>query len=317
MSNVIKLVAKDNIKTSDGREFTRLVGGFGEDKPVITDKQIAELLGYHKKERQVRVQINNNIDHFEDSDLIDFRRVHDLDTLPEVLIPLGYAKQSITQAKNIYILSQAGFLLYLKFAEGDKAVEIYKDFIEDYFQTKAENKVMKKTIQEEIEFLNEQKALLLGKSFLSTSQDEKFDMYNQTEEINRRIVSMEKSLTKENVIEQLQPKLHIANVISESKSCFDMGVFSKVLNINGLGRNNMFAWLRGKEILRDSNEPYQRYMKYFKVIPVVSRTGYTSNKTLIKPNGVEYLVKKLIDDGRAITKPIGEILKELEDTSVA
>ena len=103
MSNVIKLATKGNIKTNDGREFTRLVGGFGEDKPVITDKQIAELLGYHKKERQVRVQINNNIDHFEDSDLIDLRRVHDLDTLPEVLIPLGYAKQSITQAKNIYI----------------------------------------------------------------------------------------------------------------------------------------------------------------------------------------------------------------------
>ena len=219
--------------------------------------------------------------------------------------------------KIIYILSQAGFLLYLKFAEGDKAVEIYKDFIEDYFQTKAENKIMKKTIKEEIEFLNEQKALLLGKSFLSTNHDERFDMYNQTEDINRRIVEMEKSLTKENVIEQLQPKLHIANVISESKSCFDMGTFSKVLNINGLGRNNMFAWLRDHEILRDCNEPYQRYMKYFKVIPVVSRTGYTSNKTLIKPNGVEYLVKKLIDNGRAVAKPIGEILKELESKNVA
>ena len=52
----------------------------------------------------------------------------------ETLKSIGYTKQALLQAKNIYIFSQAGFLLLLKFAEGDKSVQMYKDFIESYFK---------------------------------------------------------------------------------------------------------------------------------------------------------------------------------------
>lgn len=144
----IKLFTDGKIKMND-REFTRVLGGFDNNKPSISDIQISELLGYKNGARQVRQQVERNIQHFEIGlHLLDLQRVTHSNTLTELLISLGYAKQSITQSKNIYVFSEAGFLLYLKFAEGDKTIELYKDFIEDYFKTKAENIVMEKTLEE-------------------------------------------------------------------------------------------------------------------------------------------------------------------------
>ena len=169
--NSLELFTNGKVVTKDGREFTRLVGGFGEGKPVISDKQVSELLGYKKGAREVRDRVAKNLKHFETGlHIEDLQRVGENDTFIDTLISLGYAKQSITQAKNIYIFSQAGFLLFLKFAEGDKAVEIYKSFIEDYFKTKAENKVMKLTIEEEIEKLKEDKKFLLGAMFMENDE---------------------------------------------------------------------------------------------------------------------------------------------------
>ena len=159
MSNELKLFTNGEVTTKDGREFTRLVGGFGEEKPVISDKQIAELLGYKKDTREVRERVSKNIKHFEFGlHIIDVKKdVVQNDNNLKLLKSLGYTNMGIAKAKNIYIFSQAGFLLFLKFAEGDKAVEIYKNFIEDYFKTKAENKNMKLSIEEEIQQLKEDK----------------------------------------------------------------------------------------------------------------------------------------------------------------
>ena len=89
----------------NGREFTRILGGFREDSIVVSDKQIADLLGYSKGARQVRVQLDNNIKHFEYGlDIIDLKGVHQMDTLDEQLISLGYSKQAITQSEHLYIL---------------------------------------------------------------------------------------------------------------------------------------------------------------------------------------------------------------------
>ena len=131
MNNIIKLVTKDSVSINN-REFTRVMGGFNENGVIITDKQIAELLGYAKGSRQVRVQINNNISHFTDDDLLDLKsqclNYQDI----EILKTLGYTNMQIAKVNNIYILSQAGFLLYLQIADIKKD---YSDFISKYFET--------------------------------------------------------------------------------------------------------------------------------------------------------------------------------------
>ena len=98
--------------------------------------------------------------------------------------------------------------------------------------------------------------------------------------------------------------------MESSKNDYDIGTFAKFLNIEDMGRNKMFQWLKDNEILMKNNTPYQKYNKYFTVIPVV-KGAYSSNKTLLKAKGIEFVVKKLIKDGKIITKSVEEILKEL------
>lgn len=315
MKNELKLFT-DGIVEVEDYEFTRLVGGFGNDNPVITTKQVAELLGY--EQRTVNQTINRNKYEFEENvHIIDIKKViTQSDNNLEMLKSLGYTNMAIAKAKNIYILSKAGFLLYLKFAEGDKAIEIYKNFIEDYFKTKAENKVMKETIEDQIEKWEEIKGMAIGKAVIAKTDEIRNKYLFEMEEANKQLEKLHASLKAQEIVKKLQPKLHIAETLTESSEAYDIGTFSKILGAKGYGRNNMFAWLKEKEILMRNNEPYQRYMNYFKVLQV-NKGNYTGIKTLLKPNGIEYIVKRMIDDGIIITKSVDDILEELESYSVA
>lgn len=77
----------------------------------------------------------------------------------------------------------------------------------------------------------------------------------------------------------------------------DMGEFSKILNIKGLGRNNLMELLRNKKVFRANNEPYQSYVDsgYFTVIAI--NNFYSPTKTLITPKGMMWLHKKLQEIG--------------------
>jgi len=319
-NNDMQLFTNGKVTIGDGREFTRLMGGFGENNSTITDKQVAELLGYAKGARAVRQRISENIKHFEFGlHIIDLKSsVPEQDTIKETLKSIGYSRQSIDLAENIYIFSKAGLLLFLKFAEGDKSVELYKDFIEDYFQKEAENVIMKQTLQEEWEFLKEQKVIAVGRVICEPDEAKKIEWFQEAEKLNTRIKDIEITLSNEKLMKSLEPTIAIADSFTNTKGSYDVGVFSKILNIKGLGRNNLFAWLREKEILMDGNYPYQKFINYFKVLPVENKfTGRIDYKTMIKPNGIVYIVKKLIEDKKLITKSIPEILAELDAISVA
>lgn len=300
----IELFQSGIVKSKD-REFTRLVGGFSNDSPIITTKQIAELMGYENS--IVNRTIKRNFDSFEeDVDILDLKSA-----MPEWQNEIGYTKNAYNASKNVYILSRSGFLLYLKFAEGDKAVEIYKDFLEDYFQTKAENEHMKLGIHEQIEKWKEKKAFAFGMSIMSQSDDDKVKYLNEVEEANTQILELEKIVSKEEVVKSLQSKIHMSELIENTDGHFDIGNFAKIIGVEGLGRNNLFKWLREQKILQSNNIPYQKYMDYFKVIPVVNQFGKTNDKPLLKSKGVDFLVKRLIKDGKIVTKTVSQILNEL------
>lgn len=314
MSNIINLLTNGVVENKD-RMFTRLVGGFNEKESVITDLQIAELLGYKMGARSVRHRISENIKSFDRGlHYLDLKNVvsEQNDNL-ELLNSLGYSKMAISKAKNIYILSKAGFLLYLKFAEGEKAVEIYKDFLEEYFQTKAENEHMKKSIQGMLDDLQQERAILIGKTVIAKNETERLEAIQLLENKNKQIIELEKSLSEEELIKKLESKLHIGEVIENSKSDYDIGTFAKILKIQGMGRNKMFEWLRNEKILMENRIPYQQYMKYFTVIPV-TKNNITNNKPLIKSHGIDFVVKRLIKSGKVITKSSKDILNELEAT---
>lgn len=315
-NNQIKLFTEGTVEAQE-RIFTRLVGGFGEDKPTITVKQISDLMGYDVK--VVNQTINRNIEEFtkEEGFILDLKEITESDHNLEILKSIGYSKMSVSKAKNIYILSQAGFLLYLKFAEGNRAIELYKSFMEDYFKTKAENESMKDAIEKTLEQLKEEKAMLLGKTIMSASDSEKIELLQMVENKNNQIIELEKSMSESATIEKLSSKLELADAIENSKSNYDIGKLSKVLNIKGIGRNKMFEWMKDTKLLMKDNSPYQQYMEYFSVIPVITPHGYTTYKTLVKPKGVDFIMKRLIKDGKLISKSVEQVLDELEGRSAA
>ena len=308
----LKVIGKVDI---DGREFTRILGGFREDSIIVSDKQVADLLGYSKGARQVRVQLDNNIKHFEEGlHIIDLKGVHQKYTLEEELISLGYSKQSITQADHIYIFSEAGFLLYLKFAEGDKAVDLYKDFIEKYFKTKAQKILLEKTVEEELEFLKDTRAITLGRMFMAVDDDLKRQEYFlESERLNKEIHKIENRLSTVKALDSVKSELAIAETFTQSNGTWDIGVVAKILNIKGLGRNNFFDWMRSKKIImKDSTVPYQSFMKYFEVKPVVNKyNGYVNEKALFTSKGIKFIMDKLIEDGKVVSKTYEQVMKEL------
>jgi len=70
--------------------------------------------------------------------------------------------------------------------------------------------------------------------------------------------------------------------------------------------------MRDSEILMKNNEPYQRFMNNFHVIPV-KKNKFTGSKTLIKANGVSYIVNRLIKDGKIQSKTYEEIINDINE----
>ena len=309
MNNIIKLVTKDSVNINN-REFTRVMGGFNENGIVITTNQIGELLD--KKVIHINESINKNIEHFTSEYIIDLKVIDQNDNNLETLKSLGYTNMQIAKAKNIYILSQAGFLLYLKFAEGDKAIELYKNFIEDYFKTKAENIVMEKTLQETLKLLQDEKVFILGSMFVEQDNSKKMELFNRSEVLNNKIKDVEIALSKENLLEQMQDTIAIADSFTNSDGLYDIGNFAKILDIKGLGRNNLFKWLKESKILMEGNSPYAMYSDYFKVIPV-TKFGFTSIKPLLKSKGISFIVKRLIKEGKIETKSYKKIIEDMNN----
>lgn len=120
-----------------GLEIPVVLGGFGADKKCISDTTIAEI--HEVKVFHVRELIGNNIKRFTESvDYIDTKqRIGDDDTL-ELLLNIGYAKQSITQAKHIYLLSERGYAKLIKIMDTDLAWEIHDKLIDEYFELREE-----------------------------------------------------------------------------------------------------------------------------------------------------------------------------------
>ena len=135
--NELKVIGIQNFM---GLEIPVVLGGFGEGKKCISDKTVAEIHGMEMF--KVRERIQSNIKRFQEGiDFIDIKqRILLADTLETkeyyitLLTELGYAKQSITQAEHIYILSERGYVKLIKIMDTDLAWEIHDKLMDEYFE---------------------------------------------------------------------------------------------------------------------------------------------------------------------------------------
>jgi anti-repressor protein len=113
---------------------------------------------------------------------------------------------------------------------------------------------------------------------------------------------------------EMKPIVSLMDKFINANGCYDVGTYAKILESKELGRTRLFTWLRDSKILMDNNVPYQAYIDYFKVIPVVNKyTHRTDYKTLIRPKGITYIYKKLVKDGKVFNKPLEQVIEELSN----
>ena len=118
---------------------------------------------------------------------------------------------------------------------------------------------------------------------------------------NALIVAQNIISQKDRQIEEMKPKAEFFDAVADSKTAISMNEVSKVLNIKGYGRNNLFEFLRENKVLDRWNVPYQRYVDngWFRVIEQhYQKNGepIVTTKTLVYQKGVDG-IRKMIEKG--------------------
>lgn len=112
-----------------GKEIPVIEGGFGEGQKVVLAKTIAEI--HETRLLDVNAKINEHLDEFEIGiDLLDLKNSNE--NLVSLLNGI-YTKQSIANSKNIYLLSEQGYMLLVGFMNTEKAKVIRKQLRREYF----------------------------------------------------------------------------------------------------------------------------------------------------------------------------------------
>ena len=97
--------------------------------------------------------------------------------------------------------------------------------------------------------------------------------------------------------EAMKPKAEFYDIVADSTDTFTMNEVAKNVNIKGLGRNKMFAFLRYHKILMLNNDPYQKYVDagYFRSIQSTwidkSNGRHVYFKTVVFQKGIEFIAK--------------------------
>jgi phage antirepressor YoqD-like protein len=97
-------------------------------------------------------------------------------------------------------------------------------------------------------------------------------------------------------IQAMQPKADFFDAVTDSKDAIDIGNVAKIIDL-GMGRNQLFEFLRSRNVLMRNNVPYQRYIdqELFRVIEQKYQkpdgSTHIGIKTLVFQKGVDYIIK--------------------------
>jgi len=110
--------------------------------------------------------------------------------------------------------------------------------------------------------------------------------------------AMDRIKLLESVITSQKPKVEFFDAVADSKTAVDLGTVAKVID-KGLGRNELFQFLRERKVLMANNIPYQQFIDqgYFRVIEQKYNkkdgTVCINFKTLVYQAGVKHIIKLL------------------------
>jgi phage antirepressor YoqD-like protein len=127
------------------------------------------------------------------------------------------------------------------------------------------------------------------------------------EELNAEISELRDEITqKTQKIAEDAPKVRAWERCLNAEGYMDFQETAAVLNIPGLGRNNLFALLRREGVLNRRNIPYRHHIEkgYFRVIETAGYDQWgdehVNTKTLVHSKGIEFILR-LIEKKRPAT----------------
>lgn len=121
-----------------GIEIPVVSGGFGEDKMCVLARDVAEIHGYELF--NLNKLINNNIKQFVIGvDLIDLKLAITSNN-SQLIKELGFNQSQINASKNIYILSERGYIMLVAMMDNSNATkwDRMKQFVDGYFNMKTQ-----------------------------------------------------------------------------------------------------------------------------------------------------------------------------------
>jgi len=116
------------------------------------------------------------------------------------------------------------------------------------------------------------------------------------------LIQKDKITRLEKKIEQDRDKVQFFHDVTGSRDAIEMSKVAKIIDC-GMGRNQLMEFLRKNGVLRNNNEPYQKYVdqRWFRVIEqkYEAQPGETkiSIKTLVYQKGIDGILK-LINKNR-------------------
>ena len=265
MNNIIIKGTQDFM----GKEIPVVEGGFGEGQKVILAKTIAKI---HEVElKEINRLVNNNIDEFEERiDILDLKNNGDYQA---PLQELGFSNRDISISKNIYLLSEQGYMALVMLMRTEKAKEIRKQLRQEYF-----------AMREIINSDEQLKAKLL------------LDIYNGGQEgivASKELAKLEKKPLLEK-IEKDKPKVNYfddfmnSNGLYTSTQVAKLFKFKSAQQFNKVLNENRIIFKQGKNWL-----PYSEVDKTWFKILVGEKEGHNYSNLKITPKGIIALSKIL------------------------
>jgi len=206
--------------------------------------------------------------------------------LSEYFIPNTYVDAK-GEARKCYECTKMGCDLLANKMTGEKGILFSAKYVKKF-------QMMEKYIKNQVSELTERDKAILN--VMNAEND------------NKKLLALKDF---ENAIsEPLQKKINDLEPLADKYKIFlsqdgltTVEQFSKSLGIKGLGRNNMFKWLRENHFIDKDNKPYQNWIN--QRLFVMKPNGYYKKgfgeiiplyKTMMTKKGVGYIINKLIQD---------------------
>ncbi len=143
--NELKILGEEHIGSI---KFTGIEGGFGEGKKAMLGKDIA--LIHNQPIGNINRIVNNNRKWFEDGiDVMDLKT----NASGASVLQNMFTKAQWGNANHIYLFSERGYSMLIKFMNDEKATQIYKELLNNYFNIRAQIEYHEPT---EFEKINQQ-----------------------------------------------------------------------------------------------------------------------------------------------------------------